>query len=77
MEKELAKMRAGLDESVQLMEQREMNTNIEYAIPSLLHLAYSLFMRILGILGWVGRWPMPRIRMNNEYAKCQLEVRGC
>ena len=33
MEKELAKMRAGLDESVQLMEQREMNTNIEYANP--------------------------------------------
>ncbi len=31
MEKELAKMRAGLTESVQLMEQREMNTNIEYA----------------------------------------------
>ncbi|CAF9941954.1 kinetochore-associated Ndc80 complex subunit ndc80 [Imshaugia aleurites] len=30
MEKELAKMRAGLDESVQLMEQREMNTNIEF-----------------------------------------------
>ncbi|KAK5016305.1 kinetochore-associated Ndc80 complex subunit ndc80 [Cryomyces antarcticus] len=30
MEKELAKMRAGLGESVQLMEQREMNTNIEY-----------------------------------------------
>lgn len=29
MEKELAKMRAGLDESVQLMEQREMTTNIE------------------------------------------------
>ena len=29
MEKELAKMRAGLDESVQFMEQREMNTNIE------------------------------------------------
>ncbi|KAH8598975.1 HEC/Ndc80p family-domain-containing protein [Bisporella sp. PMI_857] len=29
-EKELAKMRAGLTESVQLMEQREMNTNIEY-----------------------------------------------
>ena len=29
MEKELVKMRAGLDESVQLMEQREMNTNIE------------------------------------------------
>lgn len=28
-EKELAKMRAGLSESVQLMEQREMNTNIE------------------------------------------------
>jgi len=28
-EKELAKMRAGLTESVQLMEQREMNTNIE------------------------------------------------
>lgn len=32
MEKELAKMRAGLTESVQLMEQREMNTNIEYVI---------------------------------------------
>ncbi|ESZ91066.1 HEC/Ndc80p family protein [Sclerotinia borealis F-4128] len=30
MEKELAKMRAGLTESVQLMEQREMNMNIEY-----------------------------------------------
>ena len=29
MEKELAKMRAGLVDSVQLMEQREMNTNIE------------------------------------------------
>jgi kinetochore protein NDC80 len=29
MEKELAKLRAGLIESVQLMEQREMNTNIE------------------------------------------------
>jgi kinetochore protein NDC80 len=33
MEKELAKMRAQLSESVQLMEQREMNTNIEYAPP--------------------------------------------
>lgn len=30
MEKELAKMRAQLTESVQLMEQREMNTNIEW-----------------------------------------------
>lgn len=30
MEKELAKMRASLTESVQLMEQREMNTNLEY-----------------------------------------------
>ncbi|KAK2750972.1 kinetochore-associated Ndc80 complex subunit ndc80 [Myotisia sp. PD_48] len=30
MEKELAKMRASLAESVQLMEQREMNTNIEH-----------------------------------------------
>ncbi|GAM87967.1 hypothetical protein ANO11243_059960 [Dothideomycetidae sp. 11243] len=30
MEKELQRMRAGLTESVQLMEQREMNTNIEY-----------------------------------------------
>ncbi|KAI1966970.1 kinetochore-associated Ndc80 complex subunit ndc80 [Ophidiomyces ophidiicola] len=30
MEKELAKMRGSLTESVQLMEQREMNTNIEY-----------------------------------------------
>ncbi|KAF2843322.1 HEC/Ndc80p family protein-like protein [Patellaria atrata CBS 101060] len=30
MEKELAKMRAGLTESVQFWEQKEMNTNIEY-----------------------------------------------
>ncbi|PNS17128.1 Kinetochore protein ndc80 [Sphaceloma murrayae] len=30
MEKELQRMRAGLTESVQLMEQREMNTNLEY-----------------------------------------------
>ncbi|KAK5626342.1 hypothetical protein RRF57_002057 [Xylaria bambusicola] len=30
MEKELAKMRAQLTESVQLLEQKEMNTNIEY-----------------------------------------------
>ncbi|KAL4906111.1 putative kinetochore protein ndc80 [Aspergillus multicolor] len=30
MEKELAKMQATMSESVQLMEQREMNTNIEY-----------------------------------------------
>ena len=33
MEKELAKMRAGLTESVQYMEQKEMNTNIEYVVP--------------------------------------------
>jgi kinetochore protein NDC80 len=33
MEKELSKMRSGLSESVQLMEQREMNTNIEYVSP--------------------------------------------
>jgi hypothetical protein len=36
MEKELAKMRAGLTESVQLMEQREMNTNIELVGRSIL-----------------------------------------
>jgi kinetochore protein NDC80 len=30
MEKELAKLRQGLTESVQLMEQREINTNLEY-----------------------------------------------
>jgi kinetochore protein NDC80 len=35
MEKELAKMRAGLTESVQLMEQREMNTNIELVTSNL------------------------------------------
>ena len=34
MEKELARMRAGVTESVQLMEQREMNTNIEYVCSS-------------------------------------------
>ena len=32
MEKELAKMRGGLSESVQLMEQRETNANIEYVL---------------------------------------------
>ena len=37
MEKELAKMRAGLDESVQVMEQREMNTNIEYVPSQIFH----------------------------------------
>lgn len=31
MEKELSRMRAGLSESVQLLEQREINTTIEYA----------------------------------------------
>ena len=29
MEKELSKLRAGLTESVQMMEQREINTNLE------------------------------------------------
>lgn len=33
MEKELAKMRAGLVESVQVMEGREMGTNLEYVFP--------------------------------------------
>lgn len=38
VEKELAKMRGSLTESVQLMEQREMNTNIESAaIATVLH----------------------------------------
>lgn len=40
MEKELAKMRAQLSESVQLMEQREMNTNIEYVTPQFPHFTY-------------------------------------
>ncbi|KFG85795.1 putative kinetochore protein ndc-80 [Metarhizium anisopliae] len=34
MEKELSRMRAGLSESVQLLEQREINTTIEYAPPT-------------------------------------------
>jgi kinetochore protein NDC80 len=42
MEKELAKMRAQLTESVQLLEQREMNTNIEYVPPLSAH--FSLFL---------------------------------
>jgi kinetochore protein NDC80 len=29
MEKELSKLRAGMTESVQMMEQREINTNLE------------------------------------------------
>lgn len=33
MEKELARMRATLTESIQLLEQREMNTNLEYVLP--------------------------------------------
>ena len=51
MEKELAKMRAQLTESVQLMEQREMNTNIEcvilfvssYCFPSILPITTRQF----------------------------------
>lgn len=35
MEKELAKLRAGVQESVQLMEQREINTNLEYVFITL------------------------------------------
>lgn len=47
MEKELAKMRAGLTESVQLMEQREMNTNIEYSFPDLILFgSFKLFDKI-------------------------------
>lgn len=34
MEKELSKLRAGMTESVQMMEQREINTNLEYVFPS-------------------------------------------
>ena len=41
MEKELAKMRSGLTESVQLMEQREMNTNIEYGLTCIIPRAIS------------------------------------
>ena len=41
MEKELAKMRSGLTETVQLMEQREMNTNIEYVN------SYHFFLELL------------------------------
>lgn len=33
MEKELSKLRAGMTESVQMMEQREINTNLEYVFP--------------------------------------------
>jgi SMC interacting uncharacterized protein involved in chromosome segregation len=42
MEKELAKMRASLTESVQLMEQREMNTNIEWVLPEHREARYML-----------------------------------
>lgn len=35
MEKELAKMRAGLTESLQLLEQREMSTNLEYVFSTI------------------------------------------
>ena len=36
LEKELGKMRTTLTESLQLMEQREMNTNIEYVASMIL-----------------------------------------
>lgn len=45
MEKELAKMRAQLTESVQLMEQREMNTNIEYVAPCTLRMIMTKLIR--------------------------------
>jgi kinetochore protein NDC80 len=37
MEKELSKLRSGLTESVQMMEQREINTNLEYVLSNHLH----------------------------------------
>lgn len=43
MEKELAKMRASLTESVQLMEQREMNTSIEYVFSPLSSFFFFFF----------------------------------
>ena len=47
MEKELAKMRAGLDESVQLMEQREMNTNIESVFTQSTSYVFTLLIPLL------------------------------
>lgn len=42
MEKELARMRSGLGESVQVMEQREMGVNIEYVLSPFLPLFFRL-----------------------------------
>ena len=44
MEKELAKMRGGLGESVQVLEQREMNTNIEYVFTHCFLPSFLLFL---------------------------------
>jgi hypothetical protein len=49
MEKELNKIRATLGESVQLMEQREMNVNLEYVSTS------DLSFFLIGICGWLTR----------------------
>ena len=44
MDKELAKMRGEWGESVQVLEQREMNTNIEYVFPPLSPFRLSAFL---------------------------------
>lgn len=50
MEKELAKMRAGLTDSVLLMEERDMNTNIEYVFLFFLS-SFLLFFLLLFLVG--------------------------
>ncbi|OJD40448.1 hec ndc80p family protein [Diplodia corticola] len=73
MEKELAKMRASLSESVQLMEQREMNTNIEYEQLQLRanDIREQLHTEIERILNDVIKW---KIAIQGELSNFEDEV---
>ncbi|KAF4546541.1 Hec ndc80p family protein [Lasiodiplodia theobromae] len=73
MEKELAKMRAGLSESVQLMEQREMNTNIEYEQLQLRanEIREHLHTEIERILNDVVKW---KIAIQGDLSQFEEEV---
>ncbi|KAL1617051.1 kinetochore-associated Ndc80 complex subunit ndc80 [Diplodia seriata] len=80
MEKELAKLRAGLTESVQLMEQREMNSNLEYEQLQVRanDIREQLHSEIENILNYVVNWKIniqgELCAYENEVAKHQEEM---
>ncbi|OMP84426.1 putative kinetochore protein ndc80, partial [Diplodia seriata] len=73
MEKELAKLRAGLTESVQLMEQREMNSNLEYEQLQVRanDIREQLHSEIENILNYVVNW---KINIQGELCAYEDEV---